>query len=48
MMSETEDVRRDIEQTVKEGDITADLRSASKELNKNISDARKQTGIKKP
>ena len=48
MMAETEEVRRDIEQTVKEGDITADLRSASKELNKSISDARKQTGIKKP
>ena len=48
MMSETDDIRRDIEQTMKEGDITADLRSASKELNKNIADARKQTGIKKP
>ena len=48
MMSETDDIRRDIEQTVKEGDITADLKSASKELNKSISDARKQTGIKKP
>ncbi len=48
MMSETEDVRRDIEQTVKEGDITSDLRSASKELKKSVTDARKESGIRKP
>ncbi|MBQ9300638.1 MAG: twin-arginine translocase subunit TatB [Clostridia bacterium] len=43
MMQETEDVRKDIDQTMKEADITADLREASKELNKSIGQAKKDT-----
>lgn len=43
MMQETEDVRKDIDQTLKEADITADLRDARKELNKSIGEAQKDT-----
>ncbi|MBQ9196615.1 MAG: twin-arginine translocase subunit TatB [Clostridia bacterium] len=43
MMRETEDVRTDIDQTLKEADVTADLRDARKELNKSIGEAKKET-----
>ena len=43
MMSETEDVRKDINQTLKEADVSADLRDARKELNKSIGEAKKDT-----
>ena len=43
MMRETEDVRKDIDQTLKEADVTADLRDARKELNKSIGEAKKET-----
>lgn len=47
LMEETNDVRRDIDQTMKEADVTADLREARKELNKNLGEAKKET-FKKP
>ena len=43
MLQETEDVRKDINQTLKEADVTADLRDARKELNKSIGEAKKDT-----
>ena len=42
-MDETQDVRRDIDQTLKEADVTQDLRDARKELNKNLGEAKKET-----
>ena len=43
LMDETQDVRRDIDQTLKEADVTQDLRDARKELNKNLGEAKKET-----
>ncbi len=43
MLQETEDVRKDINQTLKEADVSADLRDARKELNKSIGEAKKDT-----
>ncbi|MBR1585273.1 MAG: twin-arginine translocase subunit TatB [Clostridia bacterium] len=43
MMSETEDIRKDIDQTLKEADVTQDIREATKELNKNIGEAKRET-----
>lgn len=43
MMRETEDVRRDIDQTLKDADVSKDLKDASRELNRNIQEARKDT-----
>ena len=42
---ETQAVRQDIDQTVKESDITADLRSASKAFQKSVDEAK--TDVKK-
>ena len=39
MMAETEDVRRDIDATLKETDITADLKDAGKTLRKTMKEA---------
>ena len=43
MMRETEDVRRDIDQTLKDADVSKELKDASRELNRNIQEARKDT-----
>lgn len=43
LMEDTEDVRKDINQTLKEADVTADLREARKELNQSIGQAKKDT-----
>ena len=43
MMNETEDIRKDIDQTIKDADVTGDLRDAAKELNKNLGEAKKDT-----
>ena len=43
MMNETEDIRKDIDQTVKDADVTKDLRDAAKELNKNLGEAKQDT-----
>ncbi len=45
---ETKSIRKDIDQTVKETDISADLREASKAFKSSMDEARKHTGIKKP
>ncbi len=47
LTEETQSVRRDIDQTIKDSDITADLRSASKEFSKSINEAKKNVA-KKP
>ena len=39
MMAETEEVRRDIDATLKETDITADLKDAGKTLRKTMKEA---------
>ena len=39
MMAETEDVRRDIDTTFKETDITTDLKDAEKTLRKTVKEA---------
>lgn len=43
LMDETQDVRRDIDQTLKDADVTQELRNARKELNKNLGEAKKET-----
>ena len=43
MLSETEDVRRDIDSTLKDADITADFKDAQKELRKSLREAEKDT-----
>lgn len=43
MMAETADVRRDIEDAVKEGDISADLKEARQSLQKSVNEAEKET-----
>ena len=43
MMNETEDVRKDINATLKEADITADFKDAQKELRKSLREAEKDT-----
>ena len=43
LMAETADVRKDIDSTLKEADISKDLKDARKELQKNISEAEKDT-----
>ena len=40
MMRETEDVRRDIDQTLKDADVSKDLKDASRELNRNIQESK--------
>ena len=46
MLKETEDVRKDVNDTLHEADITADLRDARKELNRSLRDA--ESSVKKP
>ena len=46
MLKETEDVRKDVNDTLREADITADLRDARKELNRSLRDA--ENSVKKP
>ena len=41
-------VKQDLDQTIKDSDITADIRSASNDFKKSVDDARKSTGLKKP
>ncbi|MBQ6174003.1 MAG: twin-arginine translocase subunit TatB [Clostridia bacterium] len=43
MMSETEDVRKDIDTTLKDADVTKDLREAQQSLRKNLRQAEKDT-----
>ena len=43
MMAETADVRRDIDDPVKEGDISADLKEARQSLQKSVNEAEKET-----
>ncbi len=43
MMNETEDIRKDIDQTMKDADVTGDLQDAAKELNKNLGEAKRDT-----
>lgn len=47
MMAETEDVRKDIDQTIRDADVTKDLREARVSLRKAVSSAEKDT-MKKP
>ena len=47
LTEETQSIRQDIDQTVKESDITADLRAASKEFQKNMNEAKKDVNLKK-
>ena len=47
LTEETQSIRQDIDQTVKESDITADLRAASKEFQKNVNEAKKDVNLKK-
>lgn len=41
MEQEVSTVRKDIDQTVKENDVSADIRSVSKDLRRNIEEAKK-------
>ena len=43
MVSETADVRKDIDNAVKDADISAELKDAGKELRKNVDEAKKDT-----
>ncbi len=43
MMAETEDVRKDVNETIKSVDPTAELRDAGKALRKNLKQAEKDT-----
>ncbi len=43
MMAETSDVRRDIEDAVKEGDVSADLKEARQSFQKSVTEAEKET-----
>ncbi|MBR6027721.1 MAG: twin-arginine translocase subunit TatB [Clostridia bacterium] len=43
MMAETEDVRKDVEATIREADISSELKDARKELNKSLREAEKDT-----
>ena len=45
---ETKAIKQDLDQTIKDSDITADIRSASNDFKKSVDDARKSTGLKKP
>lgn len=47
LMDETQDVRRDIDSTLRDADITSELRDARRELNQNLGEAKKET-FKKP
>jgi len=43
MMSETEDVRKDIDSALKDADVSADLKDARKALTQSVKDAEKET-----
>ena len=43
MMNETADIRKDLESTVKDADISAELKDAQKELRQNLREAEKDT-----
>ena len=43
MMAETADVRRDIDDAMKDADISQELKDARKELQQNLSEAEKDT-----
>lgn len=43
MMSETANIRRDIDGAVKDADISAELKEAQQELQKNVKEAEKDT-----
>lgn len=43
MMAETAEVRKDIDDAMKDADISGELKDARKELQKNLSDAEKDT-----
>ena len=43
MMAETEDVRKDIDDALKDADVSAELKDARKELNKSLREAEKET-----
>ncbi len=43
MMAETADVRRDIDDAMKDADISQELKDARKELTRNLSEAEKDT-----
>ena len=43
MVSETADVRKDIDNAVQDADISAELKDAGKELQKNVDEAKKDT-----
>ncbi len=48
LMEETQAVRKDLDETAKSADISGELRSASRKLEKSVKEARKETGVKKP
>ena len=48
LTEETKSIKQDLDQTIKESDITSDLRSASNDFKKSMDEARKSTGLKKP
>ncbi|MBQ7184497.1 MAG: twin-arginine translocase subunit TatB [Clostridia bacterium] len=48
LTKETKSIKQDLDQTIKDSDITADIRSASNDFKKSVDDARKSTGLKKP
>ena len=47
MMAETTEIRQEINSTMKEADLTSDLKEAKQLLQKNIKEAEKET-LKKP
>ncbi len=48
VMSETADIRREVNDTLKEADITGDLKDAKKLLDRNVKEAEKDTLKKNP
>lgn len=47
MMSETEEIRKDVNETLKEVDVTSELRDAGKSLTKTVREAEKSALSKK-
>ena len=43
IINDTETIRNDINQTIKEADVREDFKDAAKELNKNLGEAKKDT-----
>ena len=48
LTEETRSIKQDLDRTVRESDITSDLRGASNDFKKSMDEARKSTGLKKP